>query len=408
MMSKRKDEGGSVFLGALMLVMVMTLVGASLFDLAVVETRLVEGDKVSAQTIYCTEAGVARALAEIILAPADPLSWAGATQTLPTAEGNCQYVASDVNIDFPRQLRVTATMGSLSQKTIELTAQAFSNGISSGGGADQPFTISGNPVVQGSCGSLHVNGDLMISGNPSFDGNATSSGSYDASGNPVIGGQSGGGHPPQPVPTVDPTQFLAAAKATLLASEVFQMKSDGQILDGNDVEIAVLADGETFRGWEYKPGSSFEWVYGGDSAFDGTYYMEGSTEVSGNPGSETNPWVTSIIATGNIGISGSPSMSPHLTDTLLVAGLDIEINGNPGQSINGIIAAHEQIKINGNPTMVGNIVAEDAASTSDFVIQSTISGEPSITYDCQLDPGVVTWQVGVWIWRECRDTGCST
>jgi len=133
MIGRLRDKGGSVFVGALMLVLVMTLVGVSLFDLGVVETRLVEGDKVSAQTIYCTEAGIARALAEIIPAPDDPLSWAGATQSLSTAEGSCQYVATDVSITFPRQLRVTATIGSLSLNTIELTAQAFSHGVVSGG-----------------------------------------------------------------------------------------------------------------------------------------------------------------------------------------------------------------------------------------------------------------------------------
>jgi len=409
MIGRLRDKGGSVFVGALMLVLVMTLVGVSLFDLGVVETRLVEGDKVSAQTIYCTEAGIARALAEIIPAPDDPLSWAGATQTLPTAEGNCQYVASDVRITFPRQLRVTATIGSLSQQTIEVTAQAFSHGVVSGGGNDQPFVISGPIVVQGSCGSFHTNGDLEIPGTATFDGNVTSSGSYDAGGKPVIDGQSGGGHPTQPVPAVDPAQFLAVAKATpLVASELFQLKSNGQILDGNDFEIVVLTDGEVFRGWEYKPGSSFEWIYGNDTPFDGTYYMEGSVMVSSSPGTETTPWVTSIIATENILFSGNPSLSPHLTDTLLVAGLDIEISGNPDHTINGIIAAHEQININGNPTIVGNIVAEDTPSTSDFVTQSIISGEASITYDCQLNPGVGAWQVGVWIWQECNDPACST
>lgn len=198
-----------------------------------------------------------------------------------------------------------------------------------------------------------------------------------------------------------------APTSTLPASQIFQLRSNGQILDGNDVEITVLGVEEIFRGWGYEPADDFQWHYGGDSEFDGTYYLEGDAAVSGNPGSPTTPWMTTIIATGNIEISGAPNLSPHLTDTLLVAGLDIGISGDPGHSINGIIAAHEQININGNPTIVGNIVAEDTPSTSDFVTQSTISGEATITYDCQLNPGVGAWQVGVWIWRECRDTTCS-
>jgi len=53
MIGRLRGEGGSVLVGALMFVLVMTLVGVSLFDLGVVETRLIEGDKISAQTIYC-------------------------------------------------------------------------------------------------------------------------------------------------------------------------------------------------------------------------------------------------------------------------------------------------------------------------------------------------------------------
>ena len=411
MMGKLKDEGGSALVGALMLVVVMTLVGAALFQLGVVETRLIEGDKVSAQTIYCAEAGIARALAEIIPAPDVALSWAGVTQTLSTAEGSCQYVATDVRITFPRQLRVTGTIGSLSQQTIEVTAQAFSHGISSGGGSGQPFTIDGNLVIEGSCGSLHVNGDLVLSGNPSFDGNATSSGSYDASqGNPVIGGQSGGGLPFQPVPSINPTDFLSVAQTTLPPGEVFQMKSNGDILDGAGTVITTLAAGDEFRGWKYKPAFAFQWVYEEVTPNDGTYYMEGSVDVEANPGTTTDPWTATIIATGNIQVSGNPHMSPHLADTLLVAGLDINIDGNPAVplELNGIIAAHEQIRISGNPTIAGIIIAEDAPSTSDLVQGNSIEGNPTIVSDCQLNPGVGSLQVGVWIWQECKDTGCST
>ena len=103
-------------------------------------------------------------------------------------------------------------------------------------------------------------------------------------------------------------------------------------------------------------------------------------------------------------------MSPHLADTLLVAGLDILIDGNPAVplELTGIIAAHEQIHISGNPTIAGNIIAEDAPSTSDLVQGNSIDGNPTIVSDCTLNPGVGSLQVGVWIWQECKDTGCST
>ena len=174
--------------------------------------------------------------------------------------------------------------------------------------------------------------------------------------------------------------------------------------------ITTLAATEEFRGWKYKPGFEFQWVYEEVTPNDGTYYMEGSVDVEAAPGTTTDPWAATIIATGNIQVSGNPHMSPHLADTLLVAGLDINIDGNPAVplELNGIIAAHEQIRIAGNPTIAGNIIAEDAPSTSDLVQGNSIDGNPIIVSDCQLNPGVGALQVGVWIWQECRDTACST
>ncbi|MCP3980725.1 MAG: hypothetical protein GY716_15595 [bacterium] len=70
--------------------------------------------------------------------------------------------------------------------------------ISSNGDIDIP----GNMKLCGECGSIHANGDLSIGGGPSICKDATASGSY--SGGGTIGGVSGGGHPPLPVPIINP------------------------------------------------------------------------------------------------------------------------------------------------------------------------------------------------------------
>ena len=395
-----RHEGGSAMLIGLVLVAAMTLIGGTIFHLGLLESRLVQGDETSAQAVYCAEAGGARALAAIIPASGALLGWAGVPQSLATPLGNCAYVATYANTASPKRLTVTGTIGSVS-RTLSWTGRSFSYGIVSGGGFSI-FSISGNPTIQGSCGSLHTNGNLTISGSPSFSGSVTASGTYTQSGNPNIseGGESGGGRPLQPVPPIVPATVLATAKATLPANQVFQLLANGQVQDGNGASIA------TPIGWIYSAGPPAQWTFSGNTSVNGTYYVQGNANVSGNAGSPTSPWLVTIIATGNIQLSGNPKISAHLPGTLLVAGQDIMITGNPQQAFTGIIAAHEQIQITGNATIVGNIVAEDAASTSSLVTQSSISGNPTITYNCELATPVESWMV-VWVWQECPTGSCG-
>jgi hypothetical protein len=63
----------------------------------------------------------------------------------------------------------------------------------------------------------------------------------------------------------------------------------------------------------------------------------------------------------------------------------VKISGNPSQGFTGLIGAHEQIDVSGNATIKGFIIAEDAASASNTAKQNTISGNPTITYNCGLN-----------------------
>ena len=56
------DERGSVFLAGLMLVAIMTLLGATLFDLSNIEDVLTSGDSAGVQSLYCAEAALNRTL----------------------------------------------------------------------------------------------------------------------------------------------------------------------------------------------------------------------------------------------------------------------------------------------------------------------------------------------------------
>ncbi len=400
-----RNERASVIISGLILVVVMTLLAGALFDLSLLGSRIFRDSESSVQALYCVEAGGARALAEIVTAPDDPLSWDGELQSLPTPAGDCEYVATYGNTANPKILIATGTLGSVS-RTLKWTAMGSGYGIMHGG-KFSTFQISGNPNMSGNCAALHTNGDLIISGNPTCSGNVTASGTYQVTGNPTIEGFGSGGLDQKEVPTINLASYITAAKESLPDNQVFQMMSDGQILDGNNVEIAVLADGEIYRGWEYKLGSDPRWIYGDNNEFNGTYYLEGSVVISGNPGSPSIPWNTTVLATGNIEISGTVKMESHMADALLVSGGDIKISGNPEHEYGGILAAHEQIDISGNPKLAGNMVIEDVAdSSSDLVTETKISGSPEITYDCALDHGVSTGTLE-WKWQECANTECT-
>ena len=82
-------------------------------------------------------------------------------------------------------------------------------------------------------------------------------------------------------------------------------------------------------------------------------------------------------------------------EVLLLAGGDLNIQGNPDTNFNfnGMMAAHDQMTISGNPRLSGGIIAENAKYTDnrfffdnilsgerkdDMVIMNEISGEPDI------------------------------
>ena len=263
-----------------------------------------------------------------------------------------------------------------------------------------PLAISGNPTIAGANGGVHANGNLSLSGNPTISSNATASGTYSASGNPAIGGIAAGGQPLVTIPTINPAQFFD--------SRDFRLASDGNVY--NKDGVVQPKSGGKWNGWDY---SSGKWSLSGNTTINATLYIEGDAVISGNIGSTANPWVTTIIATKSIEVSGNPKMRPPTTtdagslyrsgteNLLLVAGGDVKISGNPNQSYQGIIAAHEQLSLSGNPTLNGFIVVENAANSGgSYADNNTISGNIGITYNGSLDnpfPGdvqVMTWQLG--------------
>lgn len=82
---------------------------------------------------------------------------------------------------------------------------------------------------------------------------------------------------------------------------------------------------------------------------------------------------------GNIGMEGVGSggdVSPALEHQLLLADRDVAMGGNFKSEAHGVISAHEQVGMEGQPSIVGAVVTEDACPTSanSPVSQNSVSG----------------------------------
>jgi hypothetical protein len=280
------------------------------------------------------------------------------------------YVPNRAEARAVRALKVLYTAGFTSRMAV------ITNG---------DLVIGGSPTIHGAAGSVHSNGSLSISGNPTIAGNATASGRYTQSGTPNIGGESGGQYATLALPVIDPFLFRRYAD--------YELRADGKVYAGQSGKAGspgtLLADaaGVAYRGWKQASAYPSQWTYSGNTAYDGSYYVEGDGIVSGNPGEAGQLWKTTIIATGSIEVSGNPKMEGNTLDVGLVAGGDLKINGTPQQYFDGALLAREQLLVSGNPNIVGYLIAASTVDVSTMVQgPSIIPGNPRITFGGGSEP----------------------
>lgn len=277
--------------------------------------------------------------------------------------------------------------------------------------------INGNPALTGAGGAAHANGILEVSGVPCAEDYFSATGTVSGSGGARTNAETGtscGNNPPRgsdpvpdlrpgapriPIPPINPADFRGQAD--------FILGADGVIRDqaGTDVTRAN-------PDWSWDPGNR-RWV-AGNNIGAGTYYAEGNIEISGNPGAGgppgRPPLALSLIAEGWINISGNPSVQPDLIvgarAISMVAGTDLRISGNPATNYQGLHFAKHQIDFSGNPTINGQVIAEnegDFGTPQNLVVLQQggfmgVSGNPTLNYT-----GTGGFSgIGVTGWRECR------
>jgi hypothetical protein len=298
--------------------------------------------------------------------------------------------------------RVRVVRGEVDEELIE-TWWMLRFAFLSGGDA----VFSGNPtLLSGTNVGVHANGYLSAGGSTFISGCISASNGAKVSGSvsqePHCADP--GDQPLEFIPVIDPrlywylSQYDMCPGGTVKAGPAHDVY--GHTAGNLPCTGQTLASDPavSYRGWSFDgccdPQTGAEWSYHGDGVFDGVYYFhEGSVKITSNPGSEADPWETTLLIEpsgecpnligGDLDISGTPRMQPHpsANGLLALAGRDIEVSGTPGMFMSGLLAAHEQADVNGNPTVhEGGFIAEEACNSINDLIDTTIvSGNTTVS-----------------------------
>lgn len=253
--------------------------------------------------------------------------------------------------------------------------------------------ISMTAEIKGSVGGVHANGNLTGSG--SVTGCATSGPSpkTNSFGPPI---------PPcanhtETIPDVKPQDFHVLATYDLCKSGSGQVRKGpawaGPVGPNADFAPCTGSVVATPAGWSY---SSGKWNYGGGSS--GVFYAhEADVDYQGDSGPEGVTIIASATlptggacsgsAGGSIAVAGGRVLVPYLTvgDLALVAGRDIEARG--GGEVYGVMLAHEQVSLGGNPGPNNAVIAEPTAPcdhASSPVHATEVYGSTTVTFTGQL------------------------
>ena len=256
--------------------------------------------------------------------------------------------------------------------------------------------IQGNASVLGTNGHVHANGALQVGGSADIDGKATASGRYTEVGNPDIGGSTSGSALPLPVIAVNADDYRYLADLVLTVGGLMTDPVGGVICDASGDGSACATAGYT---WIYDGADGWRATALGANADNRTFYAETDLDVAGNIGTGGDPWNVTLIAEGNIDIGGNGTIEADTAGLLFVTDQDLRMTGGTDQvGAEAQSLVHEQARLGGNTSLLGELVIENAPSVSTLVSATVIgaTGTPSITST----GGLVGTSFSVGSWRE--------
>ena len=261
---------------------------------------------------------------------------------------------------------------------------------------------NGSFTVGGTNGSIHSNSEVTISGS-----SATITQGATASSSCTGTGCVSGGVAPQDIPIVEPSDFKSYCYYILKSDGTIQEVSSGNIYtftspSGGNWTTSSTGDGNAlFAGLKQQSGV---WKASSSTITDGMFYVEGDFSTTGSPAG----WQTTIIAEGYINFGGNADIANYkdandtadIQNLFLVAGTDIEFSGNPSNTIQGMMAAKEQLSISGTVTLEGFLIAADVDTSENLVTSNTISGSLTVTYNGDIVAPFLSNKVKVIAWQE--------
>ncbi len=388
--SQSREKGAALITGLVMLA-VMTVLGVAAMTSTITQEQLAGNYKRGLEAFHNSETGINDSLTQLntvgvpvggfdaMLAMPTYLSLADldakifySTRALDNDDGD-----ADTAVDSDGQILLESRGSSgtaLRRIRVRISLNPAGWGSNHAILTGESLLISGNPTVIGTNNAIHSNGNIMLSGTTSA-GAVSASGTVTVSGSDEDLGSVTNGAGNASIPEVNPADFRDMAD--------FILGGDGRVRD--QAGVILNPGGDPWNGWDW---GGDKWTKSDSSTLDGTYYVESNAVISGNPGEgAAEPWKLTLIAEGSIEISGNPvvetagAAASGIDNLLFVAGGDLKINGNANQSFEGVMAAHEQVDISGNPNLDGFIIAEGASNVHDYVDNNSISGDMQLTYN---------------------------
>ncbi|MBI4617544.1 MAG: hypothetical protein HY720_28290, partial [Planctomycetes bacterium] len=239
---------------------------------------------------------------------------------------------------------------------------------------EEDLLINGSPQILGSAGNIHSNQDLDLEGSPLIEGDATATGTYEASAQAQVLGQSGGGFERVQIPLFRPSLFRAEARYIFAA--------DGKVYDAAGNEVG----NRSYGSWNWQNGT---WKWTGGQQLQGVLWFEGNVSLTSNT---SNEWEVTIVATGSISVNGKPNLIPASRWRItLVSGTDLSVSGTPGAKISGYLYAGDQVELGGNTDFYGAIWSKGLSQASSLVTRNKIHGSVVFRYNRDLAPVPVDW-----------------
>ena len=421
---KIKNESGMALLTSLLMLIILSGIAVTGFNASDVSRKASNSSVGAKQAFQLADAGLQHSKAMLNLNPSTMKNYAYATPTSLIATTSLSSIGSysvTAQAAGTSGLRLVSTgisadgFSVASQSLVALPppppagTKALGYAIITG----KALLISDAAKIDGTYGAVHANTDLTISGNPTIYSDATASGTYTVTGQPSIGGISGGGTPVQLV-------SLDVKAANYYGARDYTLNSKGDVtvlqyvtttttkkVKGVDTttttttlqEVVQTMVGGKWNCWSFDKKAK-RWTMDCDKPLNGTYYVQGDVLISGSTGTTAAPWIATIVAEGSIEVSstilnmrpptqddkdaaGNSLLRPSSQNMLFIADGDILIDGFSGQTFTGVIAAREQVGISGDPAIAGFVYGQDAAVSNKSVVSSYISGKLHLTYNGQ-------------------------